>query len=145
MAYSVYPSIISLNELTSAQSLMLSLFYSLLQSDVASVFTLISLAEEFPQLRSSFISVWLRDDYMFCQEHVAKVLITLARLMTDEQLIVPQPIVNALVGLEEKYDIFNFFHQSRDTTAQYLLACLNPLVTRATQAGPESFHVWFST
>ncbi|XP_014287262.1 ankyrin repeat domain-containing protein 1 [Halyomorpha halys] len=137
ITYSIYSPVVCTTELTTAQTLMLSLFYSLLQGDLASFIALISLADHLPQMRSSFISVWLRDDYRFCQEHVAKVLTNLAQLIIKDQFVVPQPIVSALTGLEEKYDIFNYLNRSGDTTAQYLLACLNPLVTRATQVEPD--------
>lgn len=142
IAYSIYSPAVSIAELTTAQVLVLSLFHNLLMGDLASVIALISLVDHLPQMRSSFISVWLRDDFRFCQEHVAKVLNSLSQLTIEDQFVVPQPIVNALVGLEEKYDVFNYLDQSGDTTAQYLLACLNPLVTRATQVRPDDMQVF---
>ncbi|XP_014272581.1 uncharacterized protein [Halyomorpha halys] len=137
--YSIYHQCINAIELTTAQTVILSMFHCLLNGDIATVHTLLSLIPYLPQLKSSFISVWLRDDYRFRQEDVAKVLSTLAELVKREDIVVPLPVIIAFSGLEEKYDVFSFFRKSGDTTAQEMLAFLNPLVTRATQVGPEGF------
>lgn len=139
--YSIYHQCIDTIELTTAQTLILSLFYCLLNGDIATANTLLTIIPYLPQLRSSFIGVWLRDDYRFRQEDVAKVLSTLAKLVKQGDVKVPLPVIIAFSGLEEKYDVFSFLRKSGDTTAQHMLACLNPLVTRATQVGPEGFQV----
>lgn len=140
--YSVYPHSVSIEELTTAQAMVLSMFYCLLHEDTATVLNLLSVAPFLPQLKSSFIAVWLRDDYKFHQKDVAKVLSVLAKLISERVTEVPVSIVVAFTGLEEKYDIFTFFRKTGDTTAQEMLACLNPLVTRSTQAGPEGLKVF---
>ncbi|CAH1392170.1 unnamed protein product [Nezara viridula] len=137
--YCIYHQCIDTIELTTAQTLILSLFHCLLNGDFATIHTLLPIIPYLPQLRSSFIGVWLRDDYTFHQKDVAKVLSTLAKLVKEGNVMVPLPVIIAFSGLEEKYDVFSFLRKSGDTTAQHMLACLNPLVTRATQVGPEGF------
>lgn len=119
--YSIYHQCIDTIELTTAQTLILSLFYCLLNGDIATAHTLLSVIPFLPQLRSSFIGVWLRDDYRFRQEDVAKVLSNLAKLVKQGDVIVPLPVIIAFSGLEEKYDVFSFLSKSGDTTAQHML------------------------
>ena len=130
-----------MDELTTAQMFLVSFLHSLLCGDVATLYGLLSVADRLPQLRSSFLKVWLRDDYHFRKQDVARALSTLAHLVQQNGLAVPQEVLVAFSGLEEKYDLFNLFRRTKDTTSLQMLACLNPLVSRQTQAGPGVFEV----
>ncbi|CAH1392218.1 unnamed protein product [Nezara viridula] len=133
LRYSIYPSPVSISEMTSAQALIITIFHSFLYKDIETIHSLLSISKFLPQLRSSFIQVWLRDDFNFQRKDVAKVLSAVAHFIQDQGPIIPDSILFAICGLEEKYDIFNFFQQNGDEFGQQLLAYLNPLVSRGTQ------------
>lgn len=137
LKHSIYPSSVSLSEMTSAQALMVTVFHSFLNADINTIQSLLSISKFLPQLRSSFIRVWLRDDFNFQRKDVANVLSAIAQFIQDRGPIIPDSILFAICGLEEKYDIFNFFRQNKDEFGLQLLASLNPLVSRGTQVEPH--------
>ncbi|XP_014291817.1 uncharacterized protein [Halyomorpha halys] len=146
MKHSIYPPHVSVSEMTSAQALMITLFYSFLNTDIDAIQSLLSISRFLPQLRSSFIGIWLRDDFNFRRKDVAKVLSAVAHFIQVKGPIIPDSILQAICGLEEKYDIFNFFQQNGDVFGQQLLAYMNPLVSRGTEVEPhllqESKEKW---
>lgn len=141
LKHSIYPSPVSVSEMTSAQALMITIFHSFLYTDINTIQSLLSMSQFLPQLRS-FIGVWLRDDFNFRRKDVAKVLSAIAQFIQDKGPIIPDSILFAICGLEEKYDIFNFFQHNKDEFGLQLLAYLNPLVSRGTQVEQHLLKVY---
>ena len=66
---------------------------------------------QIPQLASSYIGVWLRDDFQFNRRDVAQALRNLARIVVRQKISVDSPLVNFVTSLEAKYLLNGYFTQ----------------------------------
>ncbi|CAH1401283.1 unnamed protein product [Nezara viridula] len=132
--FSVFPDPLSSLELNSAQAFILTLFRSFLIGDAPAVFSLLPLIPQLPQLQSSSIAVWFREDFLFRRQDVTRALSWLAHFVKKEGPVVPLNILLVFSSLEEKYQVFSKFKETGDTVGQEMLIYLNPLISKATQA-----------
>nr|XP_014293224.1 ankyrin-1-like isoform X5 [Halyomorpha halys] len=129
--FSIYDDEITLRELTTAQSLLLSVFYGLLHQDFTFCMNLIESSSTIVQLKSSYIKVWLKDDFSFKQMDVAKAFSNLAIFMDckfPSQLKLPRSIAVAFSGLVDKYKLVEVYRLSEDKKALELVYALNSFV-----------------
>ncbi|XP_014283533.1 uncharacterized protein [Halyomorpha halys] len=132
--FSVYPGPPSSLELTSAQAFILAMYRSFVLGDAPAVFSLLPLVPKLPQLQSSYVAIWFREDFLFRRQDVTRALSWLARFIKKEGPVVPLNILLVFSGLEEKYQVFSYFKEMGDTVGQEMLIYLNPLNSRGTQA-----------
>ncbi|CAH1402095.1 unnamed protein product [Nezara viridula] len=119
-------------ELTTAQTIIISFLYALRERDLPLIKTLLEVSSTVPQIKSSFLSVWLRDDFCFPRGDVASCLSTLGKLLLDGTQF-PWPVAATLAGLDVKYRIQECFAEADDTAGQILLSTMNTCVSEGTQ------------
>lgn len=100
---SIYSAEETVPELTSAQISVLTLFYGLLVGDLTLCASVVQF--QIPQLRSSFLRVWLADDFFFSRHDVGMVLSMLSFLMSRKDVLIPIHILTIFGGLVQKYGV----------------------------------------
>lgn len=111
---SIYNRQTTLAELTTAQSVILAIMNSILTEDFEFCGILIKLYSSVEQLRSSYLTVWLRDDFDFQEEDVSKVLMTVARLVNGGILDLPDHVLRVFRGLAAKYHVVDKCQLEKD-------------------------------
>lgn len=119
-------------ELTTAQTVIISFLYALRQRDLPLIKKLLEVSSSVPQIKSTFLSVWLRDDFCFPRGDVAICLSTLGKLLLDG-LQFPWSVAATLASLDVKYCIQECFTEADDTAGQILLSTMNASVSEGTQ------------
>ncbi|XP_014293085.1 uncharacterized protein [Halyomorpha halys] len=100
---SIYSPEETVSELTTAQTSVLTLFYGLLFGDLRLCESIIQV--EVSQLKSTFLRVWLADDFSFCPHDVAMVLSMLSFLLDSQRIHIPNHILRIFGGLVQKYEL----------------------------------------
>ncbi|XP_066906602.1 uncharacterized protein [Halyomorpha halys] len=119
---SIYNRQTTLAELTTAQSVILAIMNSLLTEDLEFCNLLLKLYSSVEQLRSSYLTVWLRDDFDFPEEDVSKVLMTVARLVNGGILDMPDHVLRVFRGLAGKYHVVESCQHEKDfETIKFLI------------------------
>lgn len=139
--FSVFPDPPSTLEVTTAQAFVLALFRSFLIGDAPTVLSLLPLVPRLPQLQSSSIAVWFREDFSFRRQDVTRALSWLAHFVKREGPVIPLNILLVFSSLEEKYQVFSYFKESGDTVGQEMLIYLNPLMSKSAQAPIQGVKV----
>ncbi|CAH1404935.1 unnamed protein product [Nezara viridula] len=111
---SIYNRQTTLAELTTAQSVILAIMNSVLTEDLEFCGMLLKLYSSVEQLRSSYLTVWLRDDFDFPEEDVTKVLMTVAHLVNRGILDMPDHVLRVFRGLAAKYRVVEKCQQEKD-------------------------------
>lgn len=99
------PATIATMELTSAQTLLLTLLYSLVTGDIVSCCMMAGICSRLQQLRSTHLKVWLKEDFEFDRQDMKKALTLLSELLTSGTLHLPLHVVNVLSSLAGKYRV----------------------------------------
>lgn len=107
LEFNVYHPEAALLELSTAQSLLLALFHSLLTQDLDHCSFLLRICNELQHLRASYLAVWLMDDFVFPCNDVARVINTLAHLTAEKRLVFPDHIIRVFTGLGRQYGVNN--------------------------------------
>ncbi|XP_014272664.1 receptor-interacting serine/threonine-protein kinase 4 isoform X1 [Halyomorpha halys] len=129
---SVQNSYVTNAELTSAQCILLALLHSLQTGDVPFCAILLQLPI-IDNLKSPFISVWLRDEFIFDELQVVKALSLAAQLAHTGCLNIPEHILRLLATLTTKYHVFEHCRKSGDIDTINLLMELHTPVSRGQQ------------
>ncbi|XP_014272287.1 ankyrin-1 [Halyomorpha halys] len=122
---SIYNPEVTATELTTAQSILLSLMHSLLTNDLGFCVTLLELATSVDHLRSSYLPTWLRDDFNFDDQQVLRVLSKAAFLVQSGVLIIPTHILKVFVSLSPKYRVVECCRASGNTDTLKFLSEFN--------------------
>lgn len=130
---SVYNAEVTMLELTTAQSIILALFYGLLSSDLKFCYVLQGLISKVEQLKSPYLSIWLRDDFKFNTSAVYKVISNLAYLVRGHHIILPDYVLRIFVNLSSKYGIVDICKTNKDLEAFYFLLSVNVPCSRSQQ------------
>ncbi|CAH1389512.1 unnamed protein product [Nezara viridula] len=135
---SVYNAEMTILELTTAQSIILSLFYGLLSSDLKFCYILQELISKVDQLKSPYLSSWLRDDFKFNTSDVYKVISNLAYLVRGQHIALPDYILRVFASLNSKYDILDTCKTKKDLEGFYFLLSVNNQCSRSQQTEKTS-------
>lgn len=144
VSFSIYDADLTLLELTTTQSLLLSLLYGLLHQDIPFCLNLIEISSATVQLKSSYIKVCLKDGFTFKQDDVAKAFSNLAKLMNckfPSQFKLPQNIAVAFSCLVDKYKLFELFNLTGDKQSLELVQALNSFVLGLTKNAETTLEV----
>nr|XP_024214398.1 receptor-interacting serine/threonine-protein kinase 4 isoform X2 [Halyomorpha halys] len=133
---SIYPPENTAAEMTTAQTIIISFLYALKERNLQLIKMLLEVSSTVPQIKSSFLSVWLRDDFSFPRGDIAISLSTLGKLLF-EGLQFPWAIAATLSSLDVKYCIRECFVEVDDTAGQLLLSTMNSCVSKCTQVDFE--------
>ncbi|XP_014287960.2 uncharacterized protein, partial [Halyomorpha halys] len=100
---SIYSPEEAVSELNTAQTSVLTLFYGLLFGDLPLCESIIQ--AQVTQLKSTYLRVWLADDFSFSQHDVSKVLFMLSFLLDTQKVLIPNYILRIFGGLVHKYSV----------------------------------------
>ncbi|XP_014275895.1 uncharacterized protein [Halyomorpha halys] len=143
---SVYNPILTVAELTTAQTLILALFYGLLSTDLKFCHFLQRLISKVDQLKSPYLSSWLRDDHKFNTSDVYKVISNLAHLVRGQHIDLPDYVLRVFVSLNSKYGIVDICKTNKDLEAFYFLMSVNVPCSRSQQtdkiSSPRDLSFW---
>ncbi|XP_014271745.1 serine/threonine-protein phosphatase 6 regulatory ankyrin repeat subunit A [Halyomorpha halys] len=127
--FSTYRRELVLAEMSAAQALLLALYHSLLEEDLAHCSALIGVSRILEHLASPSVMVWLRDDFTFPTDDVTKVVRTLAHLKEKGLVTIPDNIIRVFVGLAKNYRVVTKCHDLQDEITLQLLSYYNELST----------------
>ncbi|CAH1401388.1 unnamed protein product [Nezara viridula] len=129
---SVQNSYLANTELTSAQCILLAILHSLQTGDVPFCAILLQLPI-IENLKSPFIYVWLRDEFIFDELQVVKALSLAAQLAHTGCLNIPEHILRLLATLTTKYHVFEHCRKSGDLDTINMLMELHTPISRGQQ------------
>lgn len=90
-------------ELTTSQLAILSFLHGLVVDDIALCCALAEVCGRLRQIQSTFLKVWLRDDFLFSKGDITTALRRLQQLMGNDQLRLPNHLCDTLSYLGSKY------------------------------------------
>lgn len=91
-------------EFSSPMLVVLGFFYALIRGDMELSKLMVKAAPSYPQLRSAWIKVWLRDDFNFEEEDVAGALTAVTVLINNGLMNVPMYFFELFYCLCLKYE-----------------------------------------
>lgn len=111
---SVYHLHDTIIDLSCSQSLLLSLLYGFYSGDLQLVMALIEVSSLIVQLKSSYLKVWLRDDFNFKKEDVVEVFTRMDKMRETGLFRLPVAVSEAFSVLVEKYKLVEYCRERMD-------------------------------
>lgn len=109
--YNLHDAII---DLSCSQSLLLSILYGFYSGDLQLVMALIEVSSLLVQLKSSYLKVWLRDDFNFKKEDVIEVFTRMDKMRETGLFRLPVVLSEAFAVLVEKYKLVEYCRERMD-------------------------------
>ncbi|XP_014274565.1 uncharacterized protein [Halyomorpha halys] len=91
-------------EFSTPMLVVLGLFYGLIRDDMELTKSMLNAAPLYPQLRSGWLKVWLRDDFNFEEEDVAQALTAVTVLINNGLMNIPMHFFELFFSLSSKYE-----------------------------------------
>lgn len=102
---SIYSKKCTIEELTTSQSVVLIFLYGLFTEDIGLTAVIGEESNNVEQMKSTYLKVWLKDDFTFEKKDVVKGMSFLRKLLDYGSLDVPQHLMDIVAPLRAKYDV----------------------------------------
>ncbi|CAH1396913.1 unnamed protein product [Nezara viridula] len=121
---SIYDAVLTAYELSTAQCIVLALLHGLVNNDVSICSLLGTLSSNVQHLRSSYLKVWLKEDFKFDQEEIYRAFSTAAHFINAGLINVPCHVLQILASIVDLYNVVNTCKEQGDKDTLNLLESL---------------------
>lgn len=130
---SIYDAVLTAYELSTAQCIVLALLHGLVNNDVSICSLIGTLSSSVQHLRSSYLKVWLKEDFRFDKEEIYRAFSTAAQYIDAGLINVPAHVLQILVSVVDLYNVIDICKEQGDNDTLNFLESLGVDVGKSSE------------